>query len=59
MIKGANNPQAMFDQMMKQNPNINNVLENVKKYGNNPKEIYYNLAREKGVDPDEFLKQFQ
>lgn len=59
MIKNANNPEAMFNEIVKQNPNINNVMSVVKKYGNNPKEAYYNLAKQMGVDPDEFLKQFQ
>lgn len=59
MVRGANNPQAMFQNLVSQNPSLGKAVNLINKYGNNPKDVYYNLCKEMGVDADEFLKQFQ
>lgn len=56
MLKGANNPMGMMNNLLTQNPKMKQVLEQAQQYGNSPKEAFYKLAQEKGVNPEEFLK---
>lgn len=39
------------------NPALQQAIDYVNKNGGNPKEAFYKLAKEKGVDPNEVLKQ--
>ena len=57
MIKGANNPQAMLQQMMTNNrPEMQKAMEYVKQHGNDPKAACEALAKEQGFDLDEIMK---
>lgn len=59
MIKGANNPMAMVSNLLNRIPGFGKAVNLINQSGTNPREFYYKLAKEMGVDPDEFLKQFQ
>lgn len=39
------------------NPQFKQAMQYVNQNGGNPKDAFYKLAKEKGVDPDEFIKQ--
>lgn len=41
--------------MMKNNPQIQNVIGIVNQYGGDPKQAFYSLAAQKGVDPEQIL----
>ena len=58
-IKSAQNPNLALQQMASNNPQIKQVMDYVSKSGGDPKAAFYALAKEKGVDPDEILKQLQ
>ena len=55
MIKSAGNPQAMLESMTNNNPQLKEVMNIVKNSGGNPQQAFYNLAKQKGVNPDEVL----
>lgn len=56
-LKAAKNPQALMQQMMMQkNPGMQQALSYIQQHGNDPKAAFENLAREKGLDPDEIMK---
>lgn len=59
MIKGANNPVSMISNLLNRIPGLGKAVNLINQSGTNPREFYYKLAKEMGVDPDEFLKQFQ
>ena len=59
MAKSSRNPQAMLQQLISQNPQVQNVMQYVKDSGGDPKTAFYKMAEEKGVDPNEVLKMFQ
>ena len=66
MMKGLNNaigiaknPLLAFKNMLMQDPNYSNAMNLIKLNGGNVAQTYYNLAKEKGVDPDQFLQQIQ
>lgn len=59
MVKNSRNPQAMLQQLINQNPQVQNVMKYVNDNGGDPKAAFYKMAEEKGVDPNEVLKMFQ
>ena len=48
--------QAMINKMLQNNPNLRPYMEMIKN-GGNPKEMFYSLARQRGVDPNSILSQ--
>ena len=59
MVRSANNPQAMINQLMQTNPQMKQVMDVVKASGNDPKKAFYALAQQKGINPDEILNQLR
>ena len=51
------NPQAMMNQMLVNNPNVQQALTFIKQAGNNPQTAFMNLAKQKGVNPQEFINE--
>lgn len=54
MLKGAKDPNAMLLNMANQSPQMKKVLDFAKTC-KNPKEAFYKMAKEKGVNPEEIL----
>ena len=59
MLQGAKNPEAALNQMMQSNPQIKQALDYVNANGGNAKDVFYKLAKEKGVNPDDILNQLK
>lgn len=55
-IRSCGNPQAMINQMVSQNPQINQIIN---QYGGDPKTAFYRYAEANGVDPDEILRMMK
>ena len=55
MIKAAQNPQAMINQMMMNNPNMKQVMQIVNQYGGDPMAAFIATARKNGLGPDEIM----
>ena len=55
MIKSAGNPQAMMNQLMQNNPQMQQAMEIVRQYGGDANKAFYALAQQKGIDPQEIL----
>lgn len=55
MIKGIKNPNEMIMNLAKNNPQANMLL-NTLKNGGNPKEMFYEIAKQKGINADEILE---
>ena len=55
-IKSSNNPQAMVNEMLSRNPQLNNIIN---QYGGDPKTAFYKYAEANGVDPDEILQMMK
>jgi hypothetical protein len=54
MLKGVKNPTDMLMNMAKNNPQANMIL-NAMKSGGNPKDMFYELAKQRGVNPEEII----
>ena len=48
---------GIVSQTIQNNPQIKQVMDYVNQNGGDPKTAFYKLAQEKGVDPNEILKQ--
>lgn len=55
MLNGSGDPMTMINQMARNNPQLQNVLQMVQANGGDAKAAFYKLAQEQGVDPDEIL----
>lgn len=44
-----------FQQLMQNNPGMKQVIDYVNANGGDPKEAFYKLAKERGIDPDSIL----
>ena len=59
MVRSAQNPQAMINNLAQKNPQMQSAIQYVDANGGDPKAAFYNLAKEKGVDPDTILAQLR
>jgi D-arabinose 1-dehydrogenase-like Zn-dependent alcohol dehydrogenase len=57
MAQVMQNPQAVVGQMMGNNEQLQQVMQYIREHGGDPKSAFYELAKEKGVDPFGVLKQ--
>ena len=53
ILKNAKNPQALFQNMIAQNPKMRQAIDYVKENGGDPKAAFEKLAAEKGIDPSQ------
>lgn len=57
MLNGAQNPQAVLQMLAQKNPQMAQVMQLVG--GRNPQQVFYELCRQKGVNPDDILNQLK
>ena len=55
-IKSCGNPQALVNQMLTQNPQVNKIIQ---QYGGDPKTAFYKYAEANGIDPNEILQMMK
>ena len=56
MFKSIQNPQEDMNQLAKQNPMVGNIIQ---MSNGELKGTFYKMCQEKGVNPDDILKQLQ
>ena len=59
MIRQSGNPQAMLQQMMQNNPQYQQVMQLVNQAGGDPKQAFYQMANQMGVNPDEIISMLR
>ena len=59
MVNAAQNPYSALTQLTQQDPRMQQVMQVVQQNGGDAKSAFYNLARQKGVDPDTVLQQIR
>lgn len=55
MLQSSNNPEAMLQYLMTSNPRFKEVMNLVRANGGTPKDAFYALAKQKGINPDEII----
>ena len=56
MLKTSSNPQAMVNQLVNKNPQIQRIIQ---QYGGDPKTAFYKYAEANGINPDEVLNMLK
>lgn len=56
-MKVMSNPKAMVDQMLKNNPNAKEINDYINKHNGDVQKAFYEAAKDKGVNPNDILKQ--
>lgn len=51
------NPNEIFQQLGKQNPQFNQILQMCN--GKNPQDVFMSMCKNKGIDPNAILKELQ
>lgn len=55
-LVNSRNPMALFQQMAYRNPSLQPIAQALGN-GANPQQIFNNLCSQRGIDPQEFLRQ--
>ena len=60
MLRGAQNPQQMFQNMLMQNPQMSSALSQIQNstQGADPKDVAMQLARQRGMSEQEVMNMF-
>ena len=59
MMRGSNNPTQLLSSLAQQNPQVRLIMEMVRNSNMSPKDLFYKMAKEKGVNPDDILNQLK
>ena len=59
MVKGMSNPSQAINTLMEQNPQLKEVMSMVQNSKMSPKDLFYKMAKEQGVDPETILSQLR
>ena len=57
MLNGVQNPQAALQMLAQKNPQMAQVMSLVQ--GRNPQEVFYEMCKQRGVNPDDILNQLR
>ena len=55
----SSNPNELIQNMMLNNPQIKGAMNFIQSVGGDPQTAFYNLAKQKGVDPESILSQLR
>ena len=54
-VKNSSNPQQTMQNLLQNNPNFQNVISYINQNGGDAKTAFYNMAAQKGIDPNSIL----
>lgn len=57
MMNMFSNPNIAFQQLAQSNPQVNQIMQMCQ--GRNPKDVFYSLAQQRGVDPEQFIRMLK
>ena len=58
-VQMSQNPQMAIQQIMQSNPDMKKAIDYVNENGGNPKDAFYKLAKERGINPDSILNSLK
>lgn len=59
LLRSGGNPQAMVQNMIRQSPQGSAVMSIIQQHGGDARAAFYDLAKQKGVDPNQILGMLQ
>lgn len=57
-LMNASNPMAAFQQYAMRNPKLRPIMDAFKQ-GHTPQGVFNEMCKQRGIDPDEFIKKLQ
>ena len=54
-FNSAANPQLAMQNLMNSNPQVKQIVDFVRQSGGDPKQAFYKMAEQQGVDPEEVI----
>lgn len=58
-LMNSTDPQSFIQNMIKNNPKAQNLMNMFQSSGLSPKQFFYNYARNNGIDPDQFINNLK
>lgn len=55
----SNNPNQFMQNLIQTNPQVQQVMQMVQNSNMSPKDLFYTMAKQKGVDPEQILRQLR
>ena len=59
MLNGSSNPYQLLVNIAAKNPMIKNIMDSADKSGKSYQDMFYELAKQRGVDPDNIINQLK
>ena len=59
MVKASQNPMAALQQIAQSDSRIQQVMNVVQQNGGDAKSTFYKMAQQRGIDPNDIIKQLQ
>lgn len=59
MLNGSSNPYQLLINIAAKNPMIKNIMDSADKSGKSYQDMFYELAKQKGVDPNSIINQLK
>lgn len=57
LVRNANNPQAMINQIASENPQMKQIMDMVGT--GDPKQVFLNVCKSKGINPDDVFSMMK
>lgn len=59
MLNGSSNPYQLLINMAAKNPMIKNIMDSADKSGKSYQDMFYELAKQRGIDPNNIINQLK
>lgn len=59
MVSRSNNPMQLMQTMAQSNPQLQSILNLIQTSQKSPKDLFFEMAQQKGVDPQQILQMLQ
>ena len=59
MLNSSSNPYQLLINIAAKNPMIKNIMDSADKSGKSYQDMFYELAKQRGVDPDNIINQLK
>lgn len=59
MVQVSANPQQALNTIINQNPTLKNIVSLANSHGTNLEQVFYELAKQKGVNPQDVLNNLK
>ena len=59
MVSRSNNPMQLMQTMAQSNPQLKSILNLIQTSQKSPKDLFFEMAQQRGVDPQQILQMLQ